>query len=138
MVKHNQCLQIFYYEKSHVHISFTKQIQTTHQKCYTLLPIFYPKYISYIHLQLYTCMTQKLCGLHYKVFCNFFNFFDGRVIQFYNPKEVIFIIVSPLHLQRHTTFTYYNFMQYINLLQLLFFSVQSSFHPLQYHDLSFA
>lgn len=48
--------------------------------------------------------------LHYKILYNFSNLFDGRVIQLYIFKDVILIVVAPLHLQRHTTFIYYKFM----------------------------
>jgi hypothetical protein len=50
----------------------------------------------------------KLGGLHYKVLYNFSNLFYGRIIQFYTFEDDIFIVVIPLHLQRHTSLVYYN------------------------------
>ena len=108
MTKLNQFLQTIHNEISHVHMSSTEHIQLLIVDVQILLSILYPYMFLTFTYDSSHAWCRNSVGHIIKFLETFFNLFDGSVIQFYIFKEHILIVVAPLHLQRHTTFTYYN------------------------------
>ena len=76
-----------------------------------LLPILYPYIFPTFTYDSSCTWCRNSVGYIIKFPTTFFNLLDGSVIRFYIFEENILIVVADLHLQRHTTFTYYNSMK---------------------------
>ena len=109
MYTYSQCIEIFYYNTLQnivnsfkysitIHLTYTCHLLNTF-KLLIADNIYYSQLLRKIHF-LHSAMILniygvKLNGLHYKILYNFFNLFDGRIIQFYTFEkdiQVLYII----------------------------------------------